>query len=401
MRADDLLPRPLADYLAAPLTAQFPGRRAGQARFDGPAGTLVHAAVADAVAGYLAGPMVSNDGGAYPAGRHSDALADWARAAVRRLLGAPGGHVVFGPNMTTLTALFVRAAGEHVRPGDEIVCTELDHEANVAPWRAMARRRGATVRTARLVEGTLPADAVAEVLTGRTRWVAVSAASNALGSAPDVAAICAAAHRVGARVYVDAVQAVPHRPVDAAAWGADAVVASAYKFYGPHAGVLWIGDEAAEPLRLAEQPAPAGDDLPGRLELGTLAFEQLLGTAVAAEVLLGWDRAAVAEREAALAGELAQVLETAPGVRRVSPAGGDRVPVEVFYLPGVPAAEAAEAFAARGVSLTHGRFYAPGPMAAAAPGLPAALRAGVAGYTTGEDVAAFAGALKEVAADAG
>ncbi|NYI95207.1 cysteine desulfurase family protein (TIGR01976 family) [Streptomonospora nanhaiensis] len=399
MRADDVLPRPLADYLARPLTAQFPGRRPGQARFDGPAGTLVHAAVADAVAGYLAGPAVSNDGGAYPAGRHSDALAAWARAAVRRLLGAPGGHVVFGPNMTTLTALFVRAAAEHVRPGDEIVCTELDHEANVAPWRAMARRRGAVVRTARLEEGALPASAVADVLSARTRWVAVSAASNALGATPDLAAVCAAAHRVGARVFVDAVQAVPHRAVDAAAWGADAVVASAYKFYGPHAGVLWIADEAAEPLRLAEQPSSAGDDLPGRLEPGTLAFEQLLGTAVAAEVLLGWDRAAVAEREAALARDLAQVLEAAPGVRRLTP-GGDRVPVEVFFLPGMPAAEAAEAFAERGVSLTHGRFYAPGPLGAVAPGLPAALRAGVACYTTGEDVAAFAGALKEVAADA-
>src|SRR5690606_26002101 len=259
------------------------------------------AAVRDGIADYLGGPMVSNDGEPFPASRHSDELAAWARGRVAALLGAPAGEVLFGPNMTTLTSMFVRAVEAGVRPGDEIVCTELDHEANSAPWRAMAERRRAVVRTARTRDGRLPAEAAAELPTPRTRRVAVPAA------------------RSGARLFVPAVQAVPLCRVDAAAWSADAGVVSAYKWYGPRLGALWVSEAAAEEAVLPEQPPSAGTALPGRLETGTLGFEQILGTGIAAEMLLRRDRAADAAREERTAAAIVSALRRIPGVRLVAP----------------------------------------------------------------------------------
>ena len=172
----------------------FPGLRPGLHRFDGPGGTLVHGAVRDAMAEYLGSEHVANDHGAFGPSRRSTALVDSSADAVRSLLGATGGHVLFGANMTSLTTMFVRAVAHTIGPGDEIVCTELDHEANFAPWRDLCARNGATLRVARIEpDGTLPLEAMRKVITPRTRWVAVTAASNALGTVPDLGGIVTAA----------------------------------------------------------------------------------------------------------------------------------------------------------------------------------------------------------------
>src|SRR5690606_26187367 len=244
-------------------------------------------------------------------------------------------------------------------------------------------------------DGRLPAEAVAELLTPRTRWVAVTAASNALGTVTDPAAIAAAAAGSGARMFVDAVQAVPHFPVDAAAWSADAVVVSAYKWYGPHLGALWVSEAAAEEAVLPEQPPSAGTALPGRLETGTLGCEQILGTGIAAEMLLRRDRAADAAREERTAAASVSALRRIPSVRLGAPPGpgARRAPVVAFRIDGVPAAKAAAALAEEGIAVTHGTFYAAAAMRAAAPDGPEALRAGVSLYTTERDAARLAGAV--------
>ena len=393
---DELLRRPLAEVLAAPPAEQFPGVRAGQSRFDGPGGTLVHAAVVDAVSGYLGGDRVANDHGAFPASRYSDAVVEWASGRVRALFGASGGHVVFGPNMTTLTAAMTRAAEARIAPGDEIVCTELDHEANVWPWRAMAARRDARVRIARLrPDGSLPTEAVTELITERTRWVAVTAASNAVGTIPDLPAVVSAAHAAGAKVYADGVQLVAHRPVEIDRWGVDAFVTSAYKWYGPHGAALWLAEAVAEPLALPEQVPSAGTALPGRLDLGTTAFETVLGIGVAAQVLLSADRTAIHEREDRLATALRDALGRLPGVRLLGPVEAARVPIVTFQPAGMSVEKVAARLADHDVSVWHGTFYCEPAMRALSPGEPDAIRAGIAWYTTEPEVEALIDAMAE------
>ncbi|WP_410575601.1 aminotransferase class V-fold PLP-dependent enzyme [Amycolatopsis sp. cmx-4-61] len=368
----------------------FPGRRAGSHRFDGPGGTLVHAAVADAVARYLGGELVANDHGGFPASDFSDAIVSWTTERVRALLGAVRGQVVFGPNMTGLTTVFVRALG--LGAGDEVIITELDHEANRAPWQALAAQ-GVVVREAPLgPSGVLPAEAVTGLLTERTKWVAVTAASNALGTVPDVASISRAAHAVGARVFVDGVQAVAHLPIDVAALGCDAFVTAAYKWYGTHAGILWVAD--GDGLHLPEQVPSAERAGPGHLQLGTLNFEAILGAGVAADVLLRCDRAAIATREDELRASVRARLGELPGIRLLGPAGGTAL--VTFQLDGVPAAKVAAHLASRSVSVWHGTFYAVTAMRAVTTGDPDAVRAGISCYTTGADVDALVAAVAEL-----
>lgn len=400
MNIDELLDRPLDDYLDLPLEERYPGLRSGIARFDAPGGTLVHAAVRDAVAAYMGSWRVANDHGSFPASDVSEGIAAWARDGLRSLVGGEGGHVVFGPNMTTLTCAFTRSVGTRLRPGDEIVCTELDHEANVRPWKAVAAASGARVVTVPVREdGSLPAESVAARITPRTRWIAVSAASNVLGSAPDLSAVSRAARAVGAKVFVDGVQAVAHTRVDVRSWGVDALVTSAYKWYGPHCGAMWIDEEAASQLSLAEQPASAGTELPGRLELGTNDFESMLGTGVAARVLLRRDGSAVAARERWLSELLVDGLRRA-GAQVLGPEPRYRVaPVVAFRLPGIPAEQASRMLAEAGSWVWHGTFYAPALLASLASGEEAeAVRCGIAEYTTEEDVRSFLKALRSMPA---
>ncbi|HXR72539.1 aminotransferase class V-fold PLP-dependent enzyme [Actinocrinis sp.] len=392
--------RSLDRELAKPLPQQFPGWRAGSHRFDGPGGTLVHAAVRDVMASYLGGPDVANDHGAFPASHESDAIVAGTCRRLRALFGARDGCFVFGQGMTTLTTTFVRSLTSTLGARDELVITELDHEADRAPWQALAAARGLTVREAPMSpSGLLPAEAVLDRISARTKWVAVTAASNALGTVPDLAAIIKGAHRAGARVFVDAVQAVAHQCIDIAALGCDAFVTAAYKWYGPHCGVLWISDEIADGAHLPEQVPSAGTLPPGQLSLGTTNFEAVLGTGVAAELLTRWDRDGIAVAEQQLTAQLLAGLDTIPEVRVLGPGPSPvRSPVVTFQIRGLPAERAAALLGQRGISVWHGTFYAGSAMRAVSRDNPEAVRAGIAAYTTQADVQILVDAVAALAA---
>jgi selenocysteine lyase/cysteine desulfurase len=221
---------------------RFPGLAGSSwARLDGPAGTQMVDAAIEAMDDWMRSGRGANHGGPFAAAKATAELVESARLSAGALLGSPPSEIVFGFSTTALTMAFAGAVGRTLEPGDEIVCTRLDHDANVRPWVIHAERAGATVRFADPDAETLelPASAVDAVIGERTRWVAVTHASNAVGTIPDLPGIVAAARRVGARVYVDAVHAAPHRRIDVAALGCDALACSAYKWFGPHIGVLW------------------------------------------------------------------------------------------------------------------------------------------------------------------
>jgi cysteine desulfurase family protein (TIGR01976 family) len=281
---------------------------------------------------------------------------------------------------------FAAAVGRTLRPGDEIVCTRLDHDANVAPWLIAARRAGAEVRFAEPEAGTLelPAASVEAVLGERTRWVAVTAASNAVGTIPDLAGIVAAARRAGARVFVDAVHAAPHRPLDVQTLGCDALACSAYKWYGPHVGIL-----AADPALLAElapdKLRPSPETVPDRWELGTLPFEALAGVRAAAEYLLGVDRVALRAHEDALLQAMLDGLDAIDGVT-LHGAARDRTATVMFTVDGRPSTEVAAALAEDGVAVWDGNYYALELLTRLGLEPAGAVRAGAVAYTDAEDV---------------
>jgi cysteine desulfurase family protein (TIGR01976 family) len=337
---------------------RFPGLADGWARLDGPAGTQMVDVAIDAMTDWMRSGRNANHGGAFAAARATDQLVHDARASVAALLGAEPQGVVFGESMTALTMRFAAAAGRTLRAGDELVCTRLDHDANVRPWLIAAERAGAGVRFAEPDPDSLelPAANLEAVLSAHTKWVAVSAASNAVGSVPDLPGIIEAAHAAGARVYVDAVHATPHRPLDVETLGCDALACSAYKWFGPHVGIL-----CASPALLAElEPdklRPSPDTVPDRWELGTAAFEALAGVRAAADYLvgLGWGR--TQQHEARL---LRRALDGLTGIAAVTlyGAAAERAPTLMFNVDGVPATEAAAALAERGVAVWHGNYYA-------------------------------------------
>ena len=284
------------------LARQVDGRPA--AFLDGPGGSQVPQSVIDAVADCLA-HRNANDGGAFATSREAGGIVHAARGAVAELLGAADpGEVAFGPNMTTLTFALSRALARTWRPGDEVVVTRLDHDANVTPWVLAAADAGATVRYLDVdpSDCTLRLDSLSGLLNDRTRLVAVGLASNAVGTVNPVREVAAAARRVGALVFVDAVHAVPHRPVDVAELGADFLACSPYKFFGPHLGVLWGRRDLLDSLP-AYKVRPAPDSGPGRWMTGTPSFEAIAGTHAAVDYLarLGGDRrAALASADAAI-----------------------------------------------------------------------------------------------------
>jgi cysteine desulfurase family protein (TIGR01976 family) len=265
------------------IRANFPGLRNGDVRLDGAAGTLVPSAVIDAVAdGHRL--SMANLHGEFAASEHSTETVMAARRAIADLLGGDPDGVVLGPNMTTLTFHLAGTLSAGWGPGDEIVVTSLDHDANVRPWVLAAERAGATVRWAEFdpETGELPPAAFDDLITDRTRLVALTAASNAIGTKPDVRAIADRAHATDALTYVDGVHATPHGPIDVAALGADFYVCSTYKLFGPHAGAL-----IADPTRLQRltppKLAPAPDEVPDRFERGTPALELLAGVTAAVD----------------------------------------------------------------------------------------------------------------------
>ena len=277
-----------ATYDVAAVRDAYPALADGWAYLDGAAGTQVPRAVIDAVArAWEAG--IANHGGVFPASRRSDAHTSAARAAVADVVGAPSPDgVVLGPNMTTLTYRVAAALAATWSPGDEIVVTRLDHDANVRPWVQAAEHAGATVRFVdpEMPSLELPAESFAPVICDRTRLVAVTAASNVVGTRPDVRAIADMAATRGALVFVDGVHATPHGPVDMAALGADIFATSAYKWSGPHIGALAADPalwERLHPDKLASSPL----EVPWRFETGTHPFAEHAGVAAAVDHLAG------------------------------------------------------------------------------------------------------------------
>jgi cysteine desulfurase family protein (TIGR01976 family) len=282
------------------IRGDYPALADGYAYLDGAAGTQVPEAVIGAIsATYRAG--IGNAGGEFPASDRAGQIIASCRAALADLAGGHPDGVILGPNMTTLTYRLAGTLAKNWRQGDEVIVSRLDHDANVRPWVQAARQAGATVRWAEVETetGELPAAQYDHLLSGRTRLVAVTAASNVLGTRPDVAAITAKAHQAGAITYVDGVHAAPHGPIDVAALGADFFATSAYKWSGPHVGAV-IADpgllDGLHPDKLASSP----DTVPERFETGTPPYADLAGAAAAVDYLASLDGAAAGSRRARL-----------------------------------------------------------------------------------------------------
>jgi cysteine desulfurase family protein (TIGR01976 family) len=369
------------------------------AYFDGPGGTQVPQAVADAVADYLLHHN-ANTHWRYPTSEETDRLLAAARQALADLLGATPAEVVFGANMTTLTFHLGRALGRAMNSGDEIVVTELDHHANVAPWQALARERGVTLRIVPVVPATGELDwpALERAVSSRTRLLAIGAASNALGTISDVARACALARAAGALSFVDAVHYAPHALVDVRAIGCDFLACSAYKFYGPHVGILYGRRERLEALD-APKLAPAPETAPERLETGTLNHEGIVGAAAAVDFLaslargggrrdrLGRAYAALHQRGQELVTRLWSGLEAIGGVRLYGPPPGrPRTPTVSFTVAGRTTDDVATALAAEGVFVSSGDFYATTVVERLGLSAHGLVRAGCACYTTTDEI---------------
>jgi cysteine desulfurase family protein (TIGR01976 family) len=375
---------------------RFPALREGWARLDGPAGSQVVDSAIEAMARWMGSGSQANHGGAFKQARETDELVSSTRAAVAALLGGEPSGVVFGPSFTALTMRFAATVVRELAAGDEIVCTRLDHDSNVRPWVIAAERAGVTVRFAEPVEGTLelPAGAVEAVLSERTRWVAVTAASNAVGSIPDLAGIVAAAHGVGARVYVDAVHATPHRRNDLAALGADVIGCSAYKWFGPHVAILCARPEILEEFR-PDKLNPSPDEAPDRWELGTLPFESLAGVRAAAEYMLELDFEAVHAHEhdlldSALAGLGAMGHVTLYG------AAADRAPTLMFTVAGHHPTEVAKFLDKREIAVWDGNYYAWGLERVLGLAPHGGIRAGFLHYNDAADAERLLAAVAEL-----
>lgn len=385
------------------------------AYFDGPGGTQVPRRVVDDMSDYLLHHN-ANTHWAYPTSAETDALLHEARVVLGDFLGASAGEISFGANMTTILFHIARAIGRTLSPGDEIIVTELDHHANVAPWQALARERGAVLRwlpldleTYRHEEGALE-----RLLSPRTRVVAVGAASNILGTISDVRAIVAMARAAGAITVVDAVHYAPHALVNARELGADFVLCSAYKFYGPHIGVCYGRHEATAALDLPRlEPAP--DYVPECLETGTQNHEGIVGAAAAVEFMAslapdgGADRRArletalhgLHERGDALLTQLWNGLSEISGVTLHGPPPGTaRTPTLSFRVHGHPSESVARALAPRGVYVSHGDFYATTVARKLGVEQEGLVRAGCACYTTSDEITRLVSGVRDLVAGA-
>lgn len=373
------------------------------AYFDGPGGTQVPTSVVNAMSDYLLHHN-SNSHWAYPTSVETDVIIAAARAAAADLLNCAPNEVAFGPNMTTLTFSLSRALAPTISPGDEIVVTELDHHANVAPWTRLAGERGAVVRTVRMNTdtGSLDWADLERQLTARTKLLAIGAASNALGTVTDVARATALAHARGAKVFIDAVAYAPHALIDVRAIGCDFLACSAFKFHGPHLGMLYGRYDLLATLDVAKL-APAPAQAPDRWETGTLNFEALAGTMAAIDFLaslgagggvarrerLASAYAAMHERIEPVFASLWNGLAAIRGVKLYGPPPGDaaRAPIVSFTVAGVDSNVVATRLATEcGVFAPNGNFYAATVAERYGIGDSGWVRAGCACYTTAEEV---------------
>jgi cysteine desulfurase family protein (TIGR01976 family) len=371
------------------LRHRFPGISNGWSRFDAPAGTqMVDTAIA-AVSAWMASGSTAAAGGPFAATEDCADLLSRTRAVVGQLFGGDPAGVCFGSNMTTLTFSFSRAVGATLKPGDRVVGTRLDHEANVSPWRRACEQAGAQHVLAPFdtATGTLPPEHVIALIDQNTRWVTLPGASNLLGTSPDLRPIIDAAHEVGARVFVDAVALAPHHRIDIASLGCDALATSPYKWYGPHTGMLWIEPQLLDSLPVFKV-RPAADTGPGRIETGMPNFEGIAGVEAAARFLLEEDMDHVAAAEAAVFEPLLTGLQSIGGVRVYGPAGmAGRTPTAAFTIDGVAPFEAAKALAAEQVAVWDGHNYAVevvDSLGLASTG--GVVRAGLARYIDHDDV---------------
>lgn len=386
-------------YDIAALRSHFPALAAGIAHFDGPGGTQTPEPVIRAIADALAQPL-SNRGRITLGERNAERIVTETRRAMADLLGADPAGIVFGRSATQLTYDFSHALAKAWSPGDEVVVTRLDHDANIRPWAQAAEQAGATVRWAEFdpKTGELTVDAIRAVLSGRTRLVAVTAASNLIGTRPDIPAIAEAAHEVGALLYVDGVHHTAHSLVDLRELGADFFVCSPYKFLGPHHGVLAARPELLETLR-PDKLLPSTDTVPERFELGTLPYEFLAGTKAAVDFLaerldpdatgsrrerLAAGFAALEAHEHVLRDRIDKGLAALDGVT-VHSRAADRTPTVLLTFDDHSTADAYGFLAERGVQAPAGSFYAIEASRHLGLGDTGGLRVGLAPYNDLQD----------------
>ncbi|MGW7613974.1 cysteine desulfurase-like protein [Streptomyces sp. NPDC054766] len=387
-------------YDVGALRAEIPALLSGIAHFDGPGGTQTPARVAGAIADALTGPL-SIRGRLTPGETNAEGLVQGFRQAVADLVGGHPTGVVFGRSATQLTYDFSHTLAKDWAPGDEVVVSRLDHDANIRPWIQAAQRAGARVRWADFDPrtGELPPSAVGDLLTERTRLVAVTAASNLIGTVPDIAEISRLVRRhPRALLFVDGVHYAAHAFVDLAGLGADFFVCSPCKFFGPHHGVLTASPELLEGLR-PDKLLPSTDVVPERFELGTLPYELLAGTTAAIDVLAGLatdaaggrrDRLrsafeAIERHEGALRERLEAGLAELPGVT-VRSRAADRTPTLLLTFDHRDAADACPFLAARGVHAPAGSFYAIEASRHLGLGDTGGLRVGLSPYNDKDDV---------------
>ncbi|MEC5185568.1 cysteine desulfurase family protein (TIGR01976 family) [Cryobacterium sp. MP_3.1] len=403
-------------YDVESIRAHFPALSAGTVHFDSPGGTQTPLGVGQAILETLTGPL-SIRGRRSLSERNADDAVTGFRSAMADLLGADPHGIVYGRSATQLTYDFSRHLSLDWAPGDEIVVSRLDHDANIRPWLQAADRAGATVVWVDFdpETGELPASAVAAVLTDRTRLVAVTAASNLIGTRPPIAEIAAVVHEAGALLFVDGVHYVPHTFVDLAVLGADFFVCSPYKFFGPHCGVL-----AADPALLAgihpDKLLPSTDVVPERFELGTLPYETLAGVSAAVDFLAGLGalatgvaaRPSISRRallrsslklaeahEDSLRDRLESGLAALPGVTVYSRAV-ERTPTVLVGFAGRSAADATEFLFERGILAPSGSFYALEASRHLGLGEAGALRIGLAPYSTPGEIDVLLAAITDI-----
>ncbi len=379
------------------------------AYFDGPGGTQVPTVVVDAMSDYLFHHN-ANTHWAYPTSIETDAMLAGARSAMADFLNASPDEIVFGLNMTTLTFHLARALGRDWAAGDEVIVTELDHHGNVAPWQALARERGMVLRTIplRVEDGTLDLAALPALLGPRTRLLAIGAASNVLGTITDVSAACSIARQAGVLSFVDAVHAAPHVLMDMPAIGCDFLGCSAYKFYGPHVGVLYGRKARIEALDVPRL-LPAPDSAPERLETGTQNHEGMVGAGAAVDFMAGLGTGTTRRSRLASAfSELhdrgarlfAMLWEALSAERRVRlygpPPAARRTATLSFTVLGMDAETVARRLAERGVFVSHGDFYAPTILERLGVLETGLVRAGCACYTTASEVERLIGGVRSL-----
>jgi cysteine desulfurase family protein (TIGR01976 family) len=406
---------PVKTALPAEIRAYFPAleRRHADyavAYFDGPGGTQVPRPVAEAMTDYLFHHN-ANTHWAYPTSEETDATIADARIALADFLNAGPEEIAFGANMTTLAFHLSRALALQFNAGDEIIITELDHHANVAPWRILERERGVVLRVIKMLPrtGQLDWDDFTRHLSARTRLVAIGAASNALGTITDVSRVTEMAHNVGARVFVDAVHYAPHILTDVRALNCDFLACSAYKFYGPHIGVLFGKRELLESTQFPKL-LPAPDTAPERVETGTQNHEGIAGAAATVNFLaslsaggtrraqLQTTYAALHARAQILTGELWEGLSRIEGVRLYGPPpSSPRTPTIAFTVQSVPSTIVAQKLARLGIFVSHGDFYAATVIDRLGLSGEGLVRAGCACYTTIEEVSRLVEGVRAIA----